>query len=94
VHAANLVRTCSQCHEGANENFVGYNPHANKHDRERSPGLYYAARFMDALLLFVFAFFGVHTALWFSRGRAGARPPSSPARPLKAVPERPESPDA
>jgi nitrate/TMAO reductase-like tetraheme cytochrome c subunit len=88
VHEANLVKTCGQCHEGANENFVQYNPHANKHDRERSPVLYYAARFMEALLVFVFAFFGVHTAMWFSRGRAGARRPAPPKRALRSVPPK------
>jgi hypothetical protein len=91
VHEANLVKTCGQCHEGANANFVQYNPHANKHDRARSPVLYYAARFMEALLLFVFAFFGVHTAMWFSRGRSG----SPPRPPLTAVKRsQPGAPDA
>jgi hypothetical protein len=92
VSQANLVKTCGQCHEGANANFVKYNPHANKHDDSRLPLLYYSARFMDALLLFVFGFFGVHTLLWFSRGRASSRsalqPP--PARALRAV-EKPRA---
>ena len=83
VHQANLVKTCGQCHDGANQNFVEYNPHANKHDKSRLPALYYSARFMEALLVFVFAFFGVHTALWFSRGRPKALPPPRPT--LKAV---------
>jgi nitrate/TMAO reductase-like tetraheme cytochrome c subunit len=94
VHEANLVKTCGQCHDGANENFVQYNPHANKHDKARSPVLYYAARFMEALLVFVFAFFGVHTMMWFSRGRSGARPPSPPARALKRVPPPKDTRDA
>ncbi len=80
VHPANLVNTCGQCHPNANANFVKYNPHANKHDKARSPVLYYSARFMDSLLLFVFAFFGVHTMLWFSRGRVKKTPPP-PIRP-------------
>jgi nitrate/TMAO reductase-like tetraheme cytochrome c subunit len=88
VAEANLVQTCGQCHPRANANFVKYSPHANKHDKARLPALYYTARFMQALLVFVFAFFGVHTAMWFSRGRAGARLPSSRAV-LKAV-ERPK----
>ncbi len=33
----------------------------------RNPLLFYAAKFMEALLIGVFAFFGIHTALWFSR---------------------------
>jgi nitrate/TMAO reductase-like tetraheme cytochrome c subunit len=101
VAPANLVQTCAQCHPGANANFVKYSPHANKHDKARLPALYYTARFMQALLVFVFAFFGVHTAMWFSRGRAGARrtesrsvlkpvnrrtPPSDPGPPPGGAP--------
>jgi hypothetical protein len=63
----NLVKTCSQCHEGANANFVKYDPHADQHDRDRNPALYYAARFMTVLLVGVFGFFGLHTGLWFMR---------------------------
>lgn len=84
VNAANLTTTCGKCHQGANANFVKYNPHANKHDKSRLPVLYYSARFMDALLVFVFGFFGLHTFLWFSRGRQGA-PPQGPRPALKAV---------
>jgi len=87
VHQASLVNTCGQCHAQANANFVKYSPHANKHDKSRLPVLYYSARFMDSLLLFVFAFFGVHTILWFSRGR-GTKPPPLPLRSVK----KPESP--
>jgi nitrate/TMAO reductase-like tetraheme cytochrome c subunit len=100
VSTSNLQKTCGECHEGVNANFVQYNPHANKHDPSRLPLLYYSARFMDALLVFVFAFFGVHTLLWFSRGRPAMRTHTPPARPtLKAVgrppskPEHPESPE-
>jgi hypothetical protein len=64
VAPANLVRTCSQCHAGANENFVKYDPHADKHDRERNPAFYYTARLMTGLLTAVFVFFGIHTGLW------------------------------
>lgn len=77
VASANLVRTCRQCHAGASANFVEYDPHADRHDRARSPGLFYAARLMDGLLLAVFGVFGLHTALWLPRGlqqrRARAR---------------------
>jgi nitrate/TMAO reductase-like tetraheme cytochrome c subunit len=89
VHEANLVKTCGECHSSANGNFVKYNPHANKHDKSRLPALYYAARFMEALLVFVFAFFGVHTALWFSRGHV-KRIPAPPPRPgPRPVPQQP-----
>jgi hypothetical protein len=67
VAPANLVKTCGKCHENAGSNFVKYDPHADKHDRERHPGLFYTAKFMTFLLAGVFGFFGLHTALWFRR---------------------------
>jgi hypothetical protein len=67
VHPANLVETCGRCHPGANANFVRYDPHADPHDRERSPAVFWTARLMKLLLAGVFTFFGVHTALWFPR---------------------------
>jgi len=68
IAPAHLVETCRQCHAGANENFVKYDPHADRHSKARSPVLFYAGRFMDGLLLGVFGFFGLHTALWLRRG--------------------------
>ena len=72
VAPANLVTTCQSCHAAANANFVKYQPHANKDDRERLPQLYYAGLFMEALLAGVFGFFGLHTLLWFLRERTGS----------------------
>jgi hypothetical protein len=73
VHPDNLVATCQTCHPSANENFVQYQPHANANDPDRLPSLYYAHRFMTALFVMVFAFFGAHSALWFVRERTGPR---------------------
>ena len=67
VSSAKLVETCGTCHPGANESFVQYDPHADRDNRARNPLLYYAAKFMHALLIGVFLFFGIHTTLWFSR---------------------------
>lgn len=67
VSPQNLVSTCRTCHPNANQNFAKYDPHADKHDRERSPALYWAYRFMQMLLAGVFLFFGAHTLLWFPR---------------------------
>lgn len=99
VSQASLVKTCGQCHSGANANFVQYSPHANKHDASRLPLLYYSAKFMDGLLIFVFAFFGLHTLLWFSRGRPSVRashqrqPPKPALRAVeKPAAERPNPP--
>jgi hypothetical protein len=67
IAPANLVKTCSKCHQNASENFVKYDPHANKYDRARNPALYYTSKFMITLLAGTFAFFGLHTALWFGK---------------------------
>jgi nitrate/TMAO reductase-like tetraheme cytochrome c subunit len=67
VSKRNRVATCQACHAGASANFASFDPHANRHDRKRDPLFYYAARFMEILLLGVFAFFGVHTVFWFYR---------------------------
>jgi hypothetical protein len=97
IAPANLVATCGKCHENANANFVKYDPHADKHDRARSPVLYYVSQFMVVLLTVTFSFFGIHTALWFAKElrvrRAAGRafPPSGP-RPVNE-PERKEGAD-
>src|SRR5512137_192447 len=67
VSTARLVATCAKCHPGANPSFARYDPHADRRNRERNPLLFYASKFMEALLIGVFAFFGIHTALWASR---------------------------
>lgn len=67
VAPQNLVATCRKCHASANENFVKYNPHADKHDRDGSPEVYWSYLFMQLLLGGVFLFFGAHTLLWFPR---------------------------
>jgi hypothetical protein len=67
VSAQNRVATCAKCHPGASANFASFDPHANKHDKARDPIYYYAAKFMEFLLLGVFALFGIHTVLWLYR---------------------------
>ncbi len=52
---------------GAAANFASFDPHASKHDKARDPIYYYSAKFMELLLLGVFAFFGIHTVLWLYR---------------------------
>ena len=82
----NLVATCSKCHSGANENFVLYDPHADRHDRARSPLVYYSALMMEVLIIGVFAFFGLHTLLWFIRS-VQERLRSKPSGPSPRHPE-------
>jgi nitrate/TMAO reductase-like tetraheme cytochrome c subunit len=67
VSKQNRLATCQKCHPGASANFASFDPHANKHDKTRDPLYYYAAKFMELLLLGVFAFFGIHTAFWLYR---------------------------
>ena len=67
VSAARLVSTCGKCHPGANASFARYDPHADRHNADRNPLLFYTSKFMEALLIGVFSFFGIHTVLWASR---------------------------
>ncbi|MDX1673706.1 MAG: cytochrome c3 family protein [Longimicrobiales bacterium] len=67
VSEARLVETCGTCHPDANKSFVGFQPHADHHDREGNPLLYWAYTFMTGLLVGTMAFFGLHTLLWLIR---------------------------
>ncbi len=62
-----IVATCRQCHPGVNAKFTEYQPHANPLDKVNYPGLNKVFLFMTALLIGVFAFFGVHTLFWLFR---------------------------
>ena len=81
VSAQNRLATCQECHPKANVNFVSFDPHANKHERESGLLLYFTGKFMELLLLGVFAFFGLHTVLWFFRSLKAMR--RSAARPVR-----------
>ncbi len=67
VSVANRIATCQTCHPRATANFVSFDPHANVHDRTRNPLYWWAAKFMEWLLIGVFGFFGIHTILWLGR---------------------------
>ncbi len=67
VSAQNRLTTCQKCHAGATANFASFDPHANRHDRAGNPLYYFAALFMEWLLLGVIGLFGLHTLLWFVR---------------------------
>ncbi len=67
VSKQNRLATCQKCHANASANFASFDPHANRHDKARDPLYYYAAKFMEYLLIGVFAFFGIHTAFWLYR---------------------------
>jgi hypothetical protein len=67
VSPANLVATCGQCHPRATPAFVEFHPHADPEDKARFPLLHRVSLFMTLLLGGTFAFFGLHTLLWFPR---------------------------
>lgn len=69
INKANLVKTCGECHTGANLSFVQYQPHANAHDRKLNPALYFVRLFMNILLIGTLTFFVIHTLLWLIRAR-------------------------
>lgn len=61
------IKTCEKCHEGSHEKFSDYKAHANHHDKENFPLLYWAYVFMSGLVISVFVFFGIHTFLWSAK---------------------------
>jgi hypothetical protein len=67
VSPARLVSTCGKCHQGANAQFVKYDPHPNPRDYKRSAVLWWANRFYWVLIPGCFGFFGLHSLLWFRR---------------------------
>ncbi len=67
LHRSNIVKTCAECHPGANLSFTQYQAHADPYDAEGYPLLNKVFLFMTTLLLSVFAFFGLHTLLWVTR---------------------------
>ena len=69
IAPANLIKTCSKCHAGANASFVQYQPHANARNRKLNPALYFIRLFMNVLLASVLTFFMIHTILWLIRAR-------------------------
>ena len=72
VHAANRLKTCQSCHDGkkrplATAGFATFAPHANSHDFAKYPQMWIVTKFMLALLIGVFLFFWLHSALWLNR---------------------------
>ena len=72
VNVANRLKTCQTCHDGkkrelATDGFITFGPHANSHDFAKYPQMWIATKFMQALLVGVFAFFWLHSGLWYFR---------------------------
>ncbi|MBI2516949.1 MAG: cytochrome b/b6 domain-containing protein [Opitutae bacterium] len=67
LHSANIVKTCGECHDGANAAFTQYQPHADPSDGKNYPLLHKVYLFMTTLLIGVFVFFTLHTGFWVGR---------------------------
>jgi cytochrome b subunit of formate dehydrogenase len=67
MHAGNRLENCRTCHEGAQAGFITFYPHGTASDRDKYPEMWFAQTFMIGLLLGTFAFFWLHSALWFYR---------------------------
>jgi cytochrome b subunit of formate dehydrogenase len=73
VFPANRMKTCQTCHNAKKglpdvpKAFATYEPHGNPHDFKRYPQIWAAFQLMAGLLIGTFAFFWVHTILWFWR---------------------------
>jgi cytochrome b subunit of formate dehydrogenase len=67
VHPNHRVETCKQCHANASPGFLTFQPHAHPRDFDRYPQVWIASKFMIGLLAGTFAFFWLHSALWFYR---------------------------
>ncbi len=63
----NRLQTCQTCHEGATEGYVTFQPHGTTDDFSKYPEMWLAKQGMIGLLLGTFAFFWLHSALWFYR---------------------------
>jgi len=74
VSGKSRLKTCQQCHNDkkpgmntATPGFATFGPHANAHDFAKYPQMYVSTKFMIALLIGVFAFFWLHSGLWYYR---------------------------
>ena len=67
VHNGNRLKTCQTCHDNATEGYVTFQPHGTTDNFAEYPEMWLAAKGMIGLLLGTFAFFWLHSALWFYR---------------------------
>jgi len=71
INPANLVATCSRCHESVTASFISFDPHNDPSNPDDNFAVYVVWLAMTGLLLGVFAFFGVHDILWLQRSLVG-----------------------
>ena len=72
VHPDNRMETCKECHNGkkaglAPVGFATFQPHAVTDNFAKYPQVWIGWKIMVGLLVGTFAFFWLHTALWFYR---------------------------
>ncbi len=67
INQQNMIKTCGQCHEDVNINFVSYLQHYSPMEHEENPILVWIDTFMRWLLGGVLIIFGGHTLLWLLR---------------------------
>ena len=67
VHERNRLATCQTCHKNATPGFITFQPHGHAHDFKKYPHIWITEKFMIQLLVGTFAFFWLHSALWFYR---------------------------
>ncbi len=67
INKQNMIKTCGQCHEDVNINFVSYLQHYSPMEHEKNPVLVWIDTFMRWLLGVTLVIFGTHTLLWLIR---------------------------
>jgi cytochrome b subunit of formate dehydrogenase len=86
VSPENRLKTCRECHNGkkgvgeAPAGYASFEPHGHVHDFNRYPQIWVAWQIMVQLLVGTFAFFWLHTLLWFYREFKERRTHSSEPR--------------
>ena len=71
IHPDNLAETCGHCHAGVTAAILSFNPHSDPKDPAQDFRVFVVWLFMTGLLIGVFAFFGLHDALWLQRTIVG-----------------------
>jgi len=67
MNVNNRLETCQTCHEDATAGYIDFHPHGTTDDFKDYPEMWIAKKFMIGLLLGTFAFFWLHSVLWFYR---------------------------
>ena len=69
VSSQNVVATCQKCHPAANARFASYLVHVNAKDPRDSAIVFMTYSFYIIMMAIVFTFGGVHSVMYFYRGR-------------------------